>query len=166
MIECRFKPLRTSAWAMLRCVAGAAAVVVASTSPVPGLHTTALEQVAAVYESNSYILRVSLKEPDLTDNNIQVVTLNKKGWYHVNPSGAVVLPAGSRVQVAGVFNYAERGLFIEIVLDSAERTGQPINTRPRARIRFLVEAKGDEPDEQAAEAVKLIDKVLKAPSAP
>lgn len=121
------------------------------------LHGSAIEQVATTIESRSYTLRIDLHEPETKGASMQAPTLERRGWHHHNPAGPVVLRAGERVEVTGVFNYAERGLFVEL---SGDGGGSDDSGRPRLRVRVMVETPGDNPSGQAAEALELIGRVL------
>ncbi len=145
-------------------VAGAIAlsIVTASHVQVQALHRDALAPIVTQFTSGLYTLQVDLHEPDLKGDSMQAPTLEMAGWHHHNPAGAVAIAKGSRVEVTGVFNYAERGLFMELSKDSAEG-GEPAEDRPRIRIRIMVEAEAGEPEKQRAEALALIHKVLSVP---
>ena len=154
MVEMRYQNRRR--WSKLLLVS--AVVVLFPDRPVP-LHRNALDEVAAVLEAKVFRLKSDLHTPDLTGESMQVPTFEGRGWHHHNPSGAVVLKAGSRVEVTGVFNYAERGFFLELAGEEAG-SGDDIAVRPRARIRFMVESPGANPEAQRTEALSLVARVL------
>jgi len=130
------------------------------------LHPSALDVIAKEYESRVFTLLVDLHEPASRADSMQAPTLERKGWHHHNPSGPIALRAGSRVEVTGVFNYAERGLFLELAREGAGPGRQAIAERTRLRIRIMVETPGTDPEGQTAEAMEMIRKVVADPGAP
>lgn len=124
------------------------------------LHREALDVIATDLESKVFTLKSDIHVPDLAGESMQVPTLEGRGWHHHNPGGAIALRAGTRVEVTGVFNYAERGFVLELAGLDTGVTRQPSAARPRARIRIMVGAPGTDPQPQRAEAVALIGKVL------
>ena len=130
------------------------------------MDNSAMEPIASACESKLFILKVDLHEPETGGESMQVPTLEKKGWHHHNPSGRIALKAGTRVEVTGVFNYADRGLVLELAKEEAGSASQPISSRPRCRIRIMVEKLPADPAGQVQEAAELIEKVLEAAAAP
>ncbi len=130
------------------------------------LHPSALDEIAKEHESKVFTLLVDLHEPASRADSMQAPTLERKGWHHHNPSGPIALRAGSRVEVTGVFNYAERGLFLELAREGAGPGRQAIAERTRLRIRIMVETPGTDPEGQTAEAMEMIRKVVADPGAP
>ena len=65
-----------------------------------------------------------------------------------------------------IFDYADRGFFIELAQELRGMFGEPITRRARIRIRFMVGAPIDDPGAQAQEAISLIARVLSLPSNP
>lgn len=124
------------------------------------LGNSALLRINAACESKFFTLKVALHEPDTSSDTMQASTLEKNGWHHHNPNGPVAIDAGSRVEVTGVFNYSERGFFLEVAREASGMTEGDIASRPRSRIRFVVEAGGADQNAQTREAFDLIGKVL------
>ena len=144
----------------------AALILFASTERATALERTVLEDLASSYETRIFELRVNLHEPNARGRSMQAPTLNADGWYHHNPSGPVSLRAGSRVEVTGVFNYSERGFFLELAAERTDGGLGPDNGRPRIRVRFMVESLPAEIEEQTEQALELLEKVLRAPAIP
>ncbi|HET9480943.1 MAG TPA: hypothetical protein VFP98_04235 [Candidatus Polarisedimenticolia bacterium] len=134
--------------------------------PVLALHTTALDRVHSDTKGRHFMLKIALREPIQFGETMQAPMLDRRGWHHQNSSGAIVLQAGSSVEVSGVFNYAERGFFLELAQAGGEASDQPVAQRARLRVRVMVEAGVDEPDRQAAQALELIGKVLESQGLP
>jgi len=130
------------------------------------MEKAAVAQIAAALEGKSFLLKVDLHEPDPAADNMQAPTLERRGWHHHNPGGPVALKAGTQIQVTGVFNYSERGLFLELARQSGDDANAGIAARPRARIRIMVEALPADPAGQAREAADLIGKVLQDVASP
>jgi hypothetical protein len=124
------------------------------------LGNSALDRISAACQSKFFTLKVALHEPDTSSDTMQASTLEKNGWHHNNPNGPVAIDAGSRVEVTGVFNYSERGFFLELAREAAGMTEGDIASRPRCRIRIVVEAAGSDQTAQTREALDLIGKVL------
>jgi len=121
------------------------------------LHRRALEQVAARYENRSVVLKAGLNAAVAGSEGMQAPMLDAKGWHHV--AGPVVLPPGTHAEITGVFNYAERGLVLEIAR-AAETSSDPLLDRPRVRVRVMTDVPSADPDGQAAQATTLIDRIL------
>ncbi|MGH9868219.1 MAG: hypothetical protein ACREAA_08660 [Candidatus Polarisedimenticolia bacterium] len=138
--------------AIISCVLGSF-----STSATLALHRRALEQIAASYTGRAVVLRVNLHAPIPNGEEMSAPMLNAKGWH--NASGLSVLSAGSTAEVTGVFNYAERGFFLEIAADP-QRGAAAIIERPRVRVRLMIEAPANDPAAQSAEAIRLIGTIL------
>ena len=130
------------------------------------LHPSALEEIAKEHESRVFTLLVDLHEPAWKADSMQTPTLERRGWHHHNPTGPIALRAGSRVEVTGIFNYAERGLFLELAREAAGMGKQAITERARLRIRIMVETPGTDPQAQQAEAIEMIHKVIAEAGAP
>jgi len=140
----------------------AAAVILAGAGAVvPALQTTALERIAEGYVGRQFVLRVSLHEP--ADGATHVPMLNDKGWYFVNSRGGIVLRVGSKVEVTGVFNYSERGFFIELAEASLGFFHEPLNRRRRIRVRVMVEGAIEDPELQYAQGLHLMNQVFDIP---
>ena len=135
------------------------ALILSTDRPV-ALHRSAIESVATVLEAKVFRLKVDLHAPDLAGETMQMPTLEGRGWHHNNPGGAIILKSGTRVEVTGVFNYAERGLFLELAKEDTGISRLSITARPRTRIRIMVETSGNNPDGQQSEALSLAAKVL------
>jgi len=130
------------------------------------LHPSALDEIARAYESKVFTLIVDIHEPASRADSMQAPTLERKGWHHHNPSGPIALHAGSQVEVTGVFNYAERGLFLEIAREGAGQGRSAPTERARMRIRIMVETPGTDAEGQTAEAIGMIRKVVADAGAP
>jgi len=144
----------------------AALLMILSIPEAAALERTALDQVAQRIEHNLFSLKVNLREPVIRGGVMQAPTLTPKGWIHVDNAASVVLAAGTTVEVTGVFDYADRGFFIELAQEPRGMFGEPITRRARIRIRFMVGAPIDDPGAQAQEAIALIARVLSLPSNP
>src|SRR5262245_2222923 len=104
------------------------------------LGTSALEEISRSVEGKTFKLLTDVHEPDPRAESMQLPTLEKAGWHHHNPSGTVALMAGARVIVSGVFNYADRGLVLELNEEESWQAKRDDSSRPRMRIRIIVEA--------------------------
>ena len=142
-------------------VLGAVALTVSAfTLPARALDRAAVERIATQFTSGLYTLMVDLHEPDMRAESMQAPTLEMAGWHHHNPTGVTVLAQGARVEVTGVFNYGERGLFLELSKDLADASTDAGTDRPRIRIRLMVGSEAANPGGQQAQAMALIHKVL------
>ena len=121
------------------------------------LHRQAIEQIAASYTGRAVVLKRDLPAPIWNGEEMNAPMLNAKGWHHM--SGSSVLSAGSTAEVTGVFNYAERGFFLEIAAEP-HRGAAAITERPRVRVRLMIESPATDPAAQAAEAARLIGTLL------
>ena len=146
-------------WRTKVVLATAAAMILFPDRSAP-LHPEALGAVATVLEAKVFRLKTDLHAPDLAGESMQVPTLEGRGWHHNNPNGEIILAAGTRVEVTDIFNYSERGFFLELAKEDTGVPRQPITARPRTRIRIMVETPGIDPEAQRAEAFALIAKVL------
>src|SRR5262249_55903803 len=82
-----------------------------------------------------------------------------KGWHHNDPNQPVVFHAGEDVQIAGVFNYGDRGFFLQIESPARKtEAGAPVHVR----VRFVAEAPPEKPDVQETELQGLVARVLRA----
>ena len=124
------------------------------------LDNAALEQIATTWDGQVCMLKVDLHEPDTGGDTMQAPTLEKKGWHHHNPTGPIVLKAGTRVKVIGIFNYADRGFFMELAKEQEGLESEAVASRPRSRIRIMVETPGTDSAGQVQEAGVMIAKVL------
>ena len=127
---------------------------------------SALAEISSAFNGKSFLLRVDLHEPDPAADNMEAPTLEKRGWHHHNPSRPVALKSGTRVQVTGVFNYSDRGLFLELARQDGEDAGAGITARPRCRFRIMVETPPADPAGQARDAADLLGKVLQEVASP
>ena len=139
----------------------AAAMILFADRPA-ALHRDALDAIATMFEAKVFRLKTDIHVPDLQGESMQVPTLEGRGWHHHNPNGAIALKEGTRVEVTGLFNYAERGLVLELAREDPGSSKQPITARPRARIRIMLETPGTDPEAQRGEAVSMIGKILEA----
>lgn len=149
-----------------RVAASVAVALMMSADRPASLDAEALARVAARIESKVVALKVDLHQPDLRAESMQAPTLERKGWHHDNPSGPVALSAGSRVEVTAVFNYSERGLFLELARDEGSPARSSPAARPRIRVRVMVETPNTDPEGQRAEALELIGRVIDLPPEP
>ncbi|HEY3174882.1 MAG TPA: hypothetical protein VGK94_03885 [Candidatus Polarisedimenticolia bacterium] len=152
--------------AALRVASAVAVALLSSTGRPMSLNAEALARVVARLETKVVALKIDLHEPDPGADSMQAPTLERKGWHHDNPTGPVALRAGSRVEVTGVFNYSERGVFLELSQVETTEPQPSTASRPRIRIRLMVETPDTDPEGQRAEAIDLIGKVLELPAEP
>jgi hypothetical protein len=131
--------------------------VLASSGAPHALHRRAIEQIAARYVNQTVLLRTDLRGGSPGPQGMQAPMLDAKGWHF--SSGAAVLASGSHAEVTGVFNYADRGLFLEITR-AAESDSEPLVDRPRVRVRLMTDAPSTDPGAQAAQAASLIEQLL------
>lgn len=143
-----------------------AAVALAAVAPAAAVNPTVIETLAAAYESQLFLLKVGLHEPVRTNEGLHAPMLDEKGWHYRDPSRPVVLRAGTRVEVTGLFNYAERGMFLELAEESGGFVRRQVRDRSRIRVRLMVEAAGDDPDAQRKEAAALLERLLSGPLTP
>ncbi len=147
----RMRPLATRAAIVLVALLGA-------TADVPAVHDTVLQGVAAGNVGRIFALKMNMREPESGANNAPM--FDKDGWHFWNPSGRIVLSEGERVEVTGAFNYATRGFFLELAREHTGFGSEPIQSRPRIRIRIMVEAEPDKPEDQAAQGAALLGGIL------
>ncbi|HZI95249.1 MAG TPA: hypothetical protein VFE84_13465 [Patescibacteria group bacterium] len=142
------------------------AILLSSSGAALSLDNAALGQIASAWDGKVCRLKVDLHEPDPGGDSMQAPTLEKRGWHHNNPTGPIVLKAGTSVTVIGLFNYSERGLFLELAREQEGLDGEPAASRPRCRIRIMVETPGSDSAGQAQEAGAMISRVLEATANP
>lgn len=119
-----------------------------------------LDKIVEAYEHQAFRLAVDLHVPE--PRGQPAPSLDLKGWHHNDPNRPVLLRAGDDVEVTAVFNYGDKGVFLEISrLEKVKGEG----TRAHLRVRFAAEALPDKPDVQATELGALIRRVLR-PAAP
>src|SRR5262245_13970349 len=133
---------------LLSISAGIALAISGAWVPASALDPKLLRPIATQFTSGLYVLQVDLHEPDMRAESMQTPTLELAGWHHHNPAGATLLSAGTRVEVTGVFNYGDRGLFLELSKDLAEGSFDAPGDRPRVRVRIMVQAESSDPDKQ------------------
>lgn len=134
-------------------------LVMISAGPAAAIDQRVLERIAEAYEAGVFSVRVDIHEPNPRVTSMQSPTVFSNGWRHHNPGGPVLFPAGSLVEVTALFNYSERGFFLELAEVREEDT--PVTERKRLRIRFMIEPGITALDEQAEKAIELIDMVLR-----
>lgn len=117
----------------------------------------ALEQIAARYENHAVVVNGDLRAPAPGAEGMQAPMLDAKGWHFM--SGPVVLRLGTRAEITGVFNYAERGFVLEIA-SAAEHASEPLLDRPRVRVRVMTDIPASDPSGQAAQAASLIERIV------
>ncbi|MFQ5701558.1 MAG: hypothetical protein ACE5HU_06925 [Acidobacteriota bacterium] len=123
-----------------------------------------LQRIVVDYRSKVFTLKMDLREP--YHPVVHVPMFDAEGMHFYNPAGKIVLAKGTRVEITGVFNYSERGFFLELARESTGFLQEDLNRRARMRIRFMVQATKDEPEEQAVQANELIAKILDLPILP
>jgi hypothetical protein len=138
------------------------AMILCSSSAGFCLDNAALGQIVSAWDGKVCRLKVDLHEPDPGGDSMQAPTLEKRGWHHNNPSGPIVLKAGTSVTVIGLFNYSERGFFVELAREQEGLDGGPAASRPRCRIRIMVETPGSDSAGQVQEAGAMLSKVLES----
>jgi hypothetical protein len=136
-------------------LAAALAAALLAAPPTLGAAREAVDQIAAAYEGRQALLRVDLHQPPL--GGAQAPYLDERGWHHNDPARPVALRAGEPVEVTGVFNYGDRGVFLEISRKERWKGGAP---RVRVRVRFMASAGPEKPDLQAAQIRALVGRVL------
>jgi len=114
-----------------------------------------LDAIVEAYEGRVFQLRVDLHQPE--PGGTQAPYLDEKGWHHNDPKRPLALRAGDAIEVTGVFNYGDRGVFLEISRKEKWKGGAP---RPRIRVRFMASAPIEKPEIQTAQIRALIARVL------
>ena len=148
MARMSWRPQLSLALAAALSVNGAAAAV-----------REVLDQIVATYEHHPFRLAVDLHVP--LGLGQPAPSLDLKGWHHNEPSRPVLLGAGEAVEVTAVFNYGDKGVFLEISRFEKEKGS---DLPPHLRVRFIAEAPPEKPDVQATELVTLISRVLRPPA--
>jgi len=120
---------------------------------------TVLQGIAAGHAGRIFTLKMNMREPESAATSAPM--LDKDGWHFWNPSGRIILSEGERVEVTGVFNYSTRGFFLELAREDTALGGEAIQSRPRIRIRIMVEAESDKHENQAVQSAALLDGILK-----
>jgi hypothetical protein len=120
-----------------------------------------LDRFVSEYQGGAFRLVADLHSPEPGGQPAPFVDI--KGWHHNDPNRPVVLRAGEEVEVTGVFNYGDKGVFLEIA-----RRGMPAGEEnpPHVRVRFVAEAPPEKPDVQVTEIEALVLKVLRPSAAP
>jgi hypothetical protein len=130
-----------------------------SVTGAPAAVREVLDQIVATYEHHPFRLAVDLHVP--LGLGQPAPSLDGKGWHHNEPSRPVLLRAGEDVEVTAVFNYGDKGVFLEISrLEKEKGSDLP----PHLRVRFIAEAPPEKPDVQATELGALIARVLRPPA--
>ena len=147
-----------------RPLAARAALLIVALLVVPAhataVHDSVLQGIAAGHVGRIFTLKVNMREPESGANNAPM--LDKDGWHFWNPSGRIILSEGERIEVTGAFNYSTRGFFLELARENAGfGDAPPIQSRPRIRIRIMVEADQDKPDIQAVQCEALLGAILR-----
>ena len=132
------------------------------TGPSWALHTTSLERIVAEYTGRQFPLKAHLRQP--AQGAIHAPMFDDKGWHFVNHQGSLVLRSGSRVEITGIFNYSERGFFVELAEASLGFFHEPLNRRRRMRIRIMVDAAVDDAELQYAQGLHLMAGILAIPA--
>ncbi len=140
-------------------------IVFFSIPTVFALQRSAIEQITSLYSGRLVVLRSELRAPSSGGEGMQTPMFDAKGWHFA--AGSTVLRSGEEAEVTGVFNYAERGFFLELAAP-AERGGpDALIDRQRARFRIMTDTPATDPSAQAAEALRLLDRLMSiVPSAP
>lgn len=131
------------------------AATLASLSGARGAARDVIVQIAGDYEGKEFRLRVDLRQPP--PGGAQAPYLDERGWHASDPNLPILLPSGGEVVVTGVFNYADKGVFLEIT--RKERWGGA-GAAPKVRVRFMAAAGPEKPEDQAAQIRRLIGRVL------
>lgn len=126
--------------------------------PAAALDERVLQRLAGTYMSGVFALRVDVHEPNTRVDSMQSPTVESSGWRNHNPGGPVLFHSGSLVEVTGLFNYSDRGFFLEVA--EVTEAGVPATDRKRVRIRFMIEPGITALDEQEKKSVELIEMVL------
>lgn len=135
-------------------------------SEIRALRGSALDAIASRCTGKVFHLRTDLRGAAPHAESMQAPMFDRKGWHSMAESGDVVLGAGERVEVTGLFNYAERGFFVELAREATGATKPPVRQRPRLRFRVMIETPGDAPEAQAEEGLALLRRVLNIPEIP
>lgn len=117
-----------------------------------------LKGIAAGHAGRIFTLKMNMREPESAATSAPM--LDKDGWHFWNPSGRIILSEGERVEVTGVFNYSTRGFFLELAREDTALGGEAIQSRPRIRIRIMVEAESDKHEAQAVQSAALLGGIL------
>lgn len=133
--------------------------VLAASSFVLAVQETVLQGIAAGHAGKIFTLKMNMREPESAATSSPM--LDKDGWHFWNPSGRIILSEGERVEVTGVFNYSTRGFFLELTREDTALGGEAIQSRPRIRIRVMVEAESDKPEDQAVQSAAALGGILK-----
>lgn len=147
---------------ILRCTAHVALLVaglLAAHTGALAVHETVLQGIAAGHAGRIFVLKTNMREPESAATSVPM--LDTDGWHFWNPSGRIVLSEGERVEVTGVFNYSTRGFFLELAREDMALGGEAIQSRPRIRIRIMVEAESDKPEDQAVQSAALLGGILR-----
>lgn len=140
------------------------ALAVASCGEALALNDRALETIALRCDGKLFTLRANLREPSRQREAMQTPMLDRKGWHFSDESGEVWLREGERVEVTGLFNYSEKGFFVELSQQEAGSSREARRQRRRMRFRVMTEAPLEDPDAQAAEGLALLRRVLDLPA--
>lgn len=114
------------------------------------------ERFRPFFEGRVYLLRMNLHKPE--PGGHPAPWMDAKGWHRRDVSRPVVLGAGERVQVTGIFDYGDRSVFVEL-------TRWPV--RPwnedsvRTRIRLKAGAGPEKPEKQDEEIRLLLALLLR-----
>jgi len=128
------------------------------------VHESVIRGIAAELEGRLVTLKMNMREPAGAATHVPM--FDEDGWHFWDPSGRIVLPAGERVEVTGVFNYSTRGFFLELARQAPGLAPVPIERRERIRFRLMVEALGESPGRQLEEAMELIGRIVDLSSRP
>ncbi len=131
--------------------------------PAVAVSDAALKGIVAEYEGRVFTLKMNMREPPKGSDHVPM--LDRNGWHYWDPAGRIVLGAGERVEVTGIFNYSTRGFFLELARATEGAIPAPVSQRPRIRVRCMVEAESNA-GAQAAQAEDLIRRILGAPAFP
>lgn len=126
------------------------------------LHTTSLERIATEYMGRQFPLKTNLRQ--LSPGAINAPMYDDKGWHFVNHQGDLVLRSGARAEITGIFNYSERGFFVELAEPSQGFFHEPLNRRRRMRVRIMVEAPIEDAELQYAQGLHLLAGILEIPA--
>jgi len=134
----------------------AAIFAVAAVASASAASKDVLARVVEAYEGRLFRLAIDLHASE--PGGHPAPSLDEKGWRHNDTNRPIVLRAGDEVEVTGVYNYGEAGVFLEISRKEKWTGGPP---RPRVRVRFTTSEPPDDPEKQISQIQGFIRRVLR-----
>lgn len=107
------------------------------------------------FEGRVYRLRVNLHKPE--PGGRPAPWMDAKGWHRRDTARPVILGAGERVQVTGVFDYGDRSIFIELTRWPSPPWDEEA---VRTRIRLKADSGPEKADRQDQEIRRLLAQVI------